>query len=74
MDEGVDPVDPVNSDMTCEEPLLDGDLPKDVQPLLEVYKLEGMSASGEDSAINDIYGRQCPSDLIDLASSQWVYF
>lgn len=65
VDERVDAVDPVEQGRVVEEPLLDRELPEDVQALLEVDDLQSMLASDVDGALDESEGGEGASDLVD---------
>lgn len=66
VDERVDAVDPVDESGTFEEPFLNGQLPEDMQALLEVDELESMFASDVDGAFDESQSRESPAELVDL--------
>jgi hypothetical protein len=66
VDEGVDAVDPVQQLGAGEEPALEGQLPEDVQALLEVDELQGVAAGDVDGALDEREGREGAADLVYL--------
>lgn len=65
MDEGVDAVNPMKDVGMGEEPLLDRQLPEDVQSLLEVDELKSMATGDIDSALDEGQCSDGTADLID---------
>ena len=70
MDKAVQPIDARHQARKGHEELLDRNFPEDVQALLELDQLEGMSASDVDSAFDESHGRECAAELIDLMHVQ----
>jgi hypothetical protein len=66
MNERVDAVDPVEESGTLEEPLLERQLPEDMQTLLEVNELKSMFASHMNGAFYESQSREGPAELVDL--------
>jgi hypothetical protein len=66
VDKGIHSVDPVHQRWLLKEPLLNGNLPKYIQSLLEMNDLKGMSASYVDGAFNKSQGAKGSSKLVNL--------
>lgn len=66
VDERVRPVGPVHQRCVLQEPLLDGSLDEDVQPLFQVDELQGVSTSNVDGRLIHCQGADGPTDLVHL--------
>ena len=66
VDKRVDAVDPCQGGRVLEEKVLDGQLVKDVELLLEVDKLQGMLAGHVNGAFDQSDGSKGTTELVDL--------
>ena len=66
VDEAVDPVRPVEEQRVLQEPALDVEFEEDVEALLEVNELQGMSAGDVHGALNHRHGAEGASKLVYL--------
>lgn len=66
VDERVRTVGPVHQRCVLQEPLLDGSLDEDVQPLFQVDELKGVSTGDVDGRLVHCQGTDGPTNLIHL--------
>lgn len=66
VDERIYAVGPVQDEWVLQEPMLDGKLPEDMKPLLEMDDLKSMSASDINSAFNEGHSREGAAQLVYL--------